>query len=517
MANSSIYLYVFSGPHLGAKITLNEGKYIIGSDESADIILYAQKESKDFVIAPRHATFSITQEELASGVITVEALDGNIYKGQVKDMQDVFTVQAGEVFYIASTCMTWNLPNVVQESIVPQLTYVNAQAIENTETNSSNEALSQENDNIVDNTFLETVQATANNDDTTLTFQDALPERKANRSFVYRMVLFVIVGLALLGMSVYFDPQTDNISTEYNYLVTSLAEDGIDNVEVLQQTINNTDSLLIEGFVQSEEERLRIQDLARTLHYPVYLSLYVQDDMLQAAQDSFALRGIHPHFELADSVLHVSAYIKDPLIEEAAYAGLRQDLGELPEIERKTVYEDDLSLRIEAKLLEKNIRSVNAMYTNGGVTIAGMFSADEVRNIHDGMNEIMDELGIPLHYNVILTDNNVQISQSVASSPNAEPVITVQETSLAQNSSESVLPVASSAPLQSFASDESVTLAGLNITSFHTGSIPFVTTQEGQRLFVGALLPNGYTIDEITNEGVTLTKGSHTITVNLNN
>ena len=60
-------LELFSGLHAGARIELTEGDWVIGSDDSCDLIL------TDEGFAPRHASIAVT-----SGDVGIVTLDGKV-------------------------------------------------------------------------------------------------------------------------------------------------------------------------------------------------------------------------------------------------------------------------------------------------------------------------------------------------------------------------------------------------------------------------------------------------------
>lgn len=55
---SSCLLKIFSGPNIGAEVPLQDGVYVLGSDDDCDLVL------ADHFIAPRHA-----QLELSGGKV----------------------------------------------------------------------------------------------------------------------------------------------------------------------------------------------------------------------------------------------------------------------------------------------------------------------------------------------------------------------------------------------------------------------------------------------------------------
>ncbi len=673
MKETALYLYIFSGPHLGAKIALSEGKHIIGSDDSSDIVFFNQNSSKDFAIAPRHASINVQIErevltvqsnenpeeqleeipeeilnELPSEIlddikeenineifeevveekgkiisitVTVSSIDGSIYQELGADALESFVAEKSEAFYIASTCMVWNLPDQVQETILPKL--------------ASNVSYSEENEN-----SQETDETKQNDNEVAPTLEDADNEvakaraieeaKQEKKKFIRKAALSGLVAIGLLTLSIAYEPQNDNIGLEVNYLTAQLAEEKIENVELFQQIINGKESILIQGYVNNESERQKIQTLARRLQYPVYISVEVQNDLLRAVQDSFALFGIYPSLYIKDSELHVDAYIQDSLLEEAAFATLNKDITDLPTIKRNVIHEIELSQLIDEKLTVDGIHNADTQYGKGVISILGVFTPTDKKNIHTSMNEIIDKLSIPLHYslshsvaaqslanslstgiddlssnnsvtttveqvegdqdlrslisvspnsinfgdqigsiefvneygeNVSLTQSYGQEAQNLSSSIKALNQNQIQSiiSGKPENLSKELLDIQSR--LNAMSQDQAqsleqiikrlqnereitangnlklsnkarvnytntkksntvvpikpITISGLKINSIHNGNIPFLTTSEGQRLFVGAFLPNGFTLEAIASSQISIRKGTQRVTISL--
>ncbi len=639
MNETSLYLYIFSGPHLGAKIALSEGKYIIGSDDSADIVFFNQNSSKDFAIAPRHASINVSierevltivnpenpneelievpeeilqefseevlddlpkentqaeeiaeessidkaddleapqQKELGKIIsvnVTINAIDGTIYQELGGEAQESFDIEKGEAFYIASTCMVWNLPDQVQETIIPKLAS-NVANLEAGEEADSNENV--ENDNLVANSQAQSENEVANEDTSEI-------DKIEKRNFIKTALFSGVVALGLLALSIGIEPQKGNIISEIDYLNAKLAESHITNIDVIQQIINGTESILLEGYVNSENERQQIQSLARSLQYPVYLSVEVQNDLLRAVQDSFALYGIFPSLYIEDTNLHVDAYIQDTLLEEAAFATLNKDITNLPTIKRNIIHEIELSQLINEKLTVDGIHNANTEYGKGVIAIMGEFTSTDKVNIHNGMNEIIDTIKIPLLYSLshsvstqtLANTQNTGVDVSTTTGQSVSTVVeSIDEDSPDGHSLISVNPntvnfgdqvgsiefvneygetvVIQSNELQNTVSSvgstvnphtgnvtiranrtnrpqannparlsavivptKPITISGLKINSIHNGNIPFLTTNEGQRLFVGAFLPNGFTLEKIESSQISIRKGTQRVTISL--
>ncbi len=80
----AVALYVFSGPHLGARLELAEGSWVLGSDDSCDIILSG--------LAPRHALLEAAAGE--SGMtVSLSPLDGSV---RPQGGKEIFPPEPGE-------------------------------------------------------------------------------------------------------------------------------------------------------------------------------------------------------------------------------------------------------------------------------------------------------------------------------------------------------------------------------------------------------------------------------------
>ena len=115
----AVALYVFSGPHLGARLELAEGSWVLGSDDSCDIILSG--------LAPRHALLEAAAGE--SGMtVSLSPLDGSvrpqggkeIFPPEPGEQASRLAPAAGGGWYLGRTCFAWNLPDAKQTAIEPE-------------------------------------------------------------------------------------------------------------------------------------------------------------------------------------------------------------------------------------------------------------------------------------------------------------------------------------------------------------------------------------------------------------
>ncbi len=494
--NTAISLYIFSGPHLGAKIMLKSGKTVVGSDDSADIILHAQKESADFAIKSRHAVIEVPDNIHNDKTITIEELDGEIFseesKNENKPLESI-TVQAGEIFYIASTCMVWNYTYANQESVSPKILPERSTIVPNDLANVENTEQSTNN----------TEENSTNTQDNNLILENVNEEVEENqilynlKKYKKYITLYASLIVLLLALTVYIEAEENTFAFQYDVLIVELAQKDIDSVTVSKEVINNTQSIVISGYLDYEEQRNQVQIMARKLQYPVYLDLKVKSDITNAVVDYFYLAALSPSVRFDDEKLVISGYMHDALIEEASFSRLEKNLKDLPEIERNIIYAENLEPLIDEKFQEHGIVYSDILYNLGQIVILGDFNAEEKEEIHTAMNLIMDTHQIPIIY--------------ILQNPKLADRVDTVVASLRQESS----PQARSGILQSL-QEGLGPLGGLKINAVNLGAMPFITTNDGQRLFKGATLASGYTLEEIESNSITLRKGGQIKTIDLN-
>ncbi len=491
-----IVLYIFSGPHLGARISLKQQKTVIGSDDSADIILYAQKESKDFAIEKRHVAIEIPDDIASSGLIQIEELDGKIFIENLAneenplESQEIISVAAGQVFYLASTCMVWNFPHVEQEMVSPALYGKKILA---------SEILTNEDDNFVANSDEE------NEEDSTLIMNnDEQEQEEKELSFANSLLLkakypllYTALIILFLSLSLYYSPKSDNFISEYEFLSQELKKMNYNDLLVEENNINNQRGILISGYVASEEERHEILNLARSLHYPVYLDLEVQGDLVRAVEDSFALYGLSLEPRIEANELVISGYVFNKAIEDAAFYDLVQNVQNLPIIERNIIHSEELSSQIQNNLNEAQIKYADIAYDPGQVRIIGHFDDATMDNIHTIMNKIMQQNQIPISYTLHSSEPNITASQ-LSETTNTNTSQNVEENLFSQSNPQN---------------NETMTnalnfLGDISINSVHHGAIPFITTAEDKKYFEGTALQNGFVIETIGKDSIELRKGS---------
>ena len=95
---ASVILRILSGAHLGAEIELTPGTWVIGRDDSCDIIL------TDSSIAARHAALRITD----AGVLEFDPLDGTILTALEEAPEDGMLV-AGRIYRLGGVLFAWGV------------------------------------------------------------------------------------------------------------------------------------------------------------------------------------------------------------------------------------------------------------------------------------------------------------------------------------------------------------------------------------------------------------------------
>lgn len=101
---ASVILRILSGAHLGAEIELTLGTWVIGRDDSCDIIL------TDSSIAARHAALRITD----AGVLEFDPLDGTILTALEEAPEDGMLV-AGRIYRLGGVLFAWGVADSPDE------------------------------------------------------------------------------------------------------------------------------------------------------------------------------------------------------------------------------------------------------------------------------------------------------------------------------------------------------------------------------------------------------------------
>ena len=482
----ALCLYVFSGPHLGACVELAAGSWTVGSDDACDIILTG--------LAPRHAVMAIALSGDGSPVLELTALDGpvRVQDGTAASEDGAAPLHpaAGTAWYLGATCLAWNRPGVPQESIVPEsgatpATAAGAEGILPPDGNGAApgpgtmETLPVAKDFGTDMATTETLLPT-------------VPDSPPSRRTGWRVVLLVLVAVCLAAVSLMITP-SDSDPSHYPEIIKKY----LDSAGIRGLTVSRRDpGVEIRGTVADDAAMIKLRDMALNLHIPVYLEVAVQEDMLRAVRSSLGIRGFHPDVTLWDNKgnprLQVRAYMKDELLETAAFGALKTEVRALPEVDRHIVYEKDLAPVLEAALQRAGLGAVRVIYLPGRVDFSGDFRQEDVKKLDAIRSDASELFGVPLY-------GTSSASGALAA---AERALTPSRDKIPGNDA---LP---SRPSGDTGGDP---LGGLRVTGVTMSPMRFVTTADGRRLFEGAVLPGGWTLESIDTKVLVLRNGSQVV------
>ena len=506
---SVVALYVFSGPHLGARLELEEGSWLLGADDSCDIILSE--------LAARHAVLDISVGK-SPGDITVllSPLDGSV---RLRGEKEIFPPEPGEQsprlapgagsgWYLGRTCFAWNLPDVEQPPLEPE-----------EEVRSISSAVMEEGGRHVSSTSNEVAapdSPVATEDANTLSASPAAvssemplsatrPKKSGLRA---RFILLALLAVLLTAMSVALTPPTP---TPLQYPV--IVEQYLAEADIPGLTVTPRDpGVEVRGSVADDAAMIRLRDMARTLQFPVYLEVGVREDILRAVRSSLGIRGFHPEVTITENDasprLIVAAYMKDKVLEAAAFSALESEVRGLPPEERRIVHEEELAPVLEEALKEAGLASVRAVYLPGRVDFAGDFRPEDAPTLLAVRREVGEHFGVPLYGSSVVTPSTL---------PSAvQPSETGRTLSAEEGTDSSTAP---SRPLLAAAKTDdggdTDPLGGLRVTGVTMSPMRFVTTSDGRRLFEGAVLPGGYTLESISTKVLILRRGERIFTYRL--
>lgn len=548
-----LVLYVFSGPHLGAEVELGPGRYLIGSDDSCDLILSGSS------LAPRHAALTAEREPSGMPKVTVTPLDGPVRNdgdevAQAPSASGEVTPHAGAPWYLGLTCLAWNRPGAPQTAPSP--------CLESRPPSPAGEpaVLASADEGGEDNDVGEGGNPVAG--EVTALGDKPVPDergvelprpevprqtRRAGRIFLMLALLALLGGLSMVAA-----PSSVSPDQYVDIFEKKLKDSGRTGLTVRRFA----QGVEVSGTVRDEAELTSVRDLARDLQFPVYLDVAVKDDMLRAVSTAFRARGFYPSVSLlpgssapdgedparhaggasaeaeADGgdVLLVRGYVQDRLMEEGLFASLADDVTGLPAIRRRIVHRGEVATVLEPALAEAGLDFAGVNYLPGTVEVTGPFGAEALGKARQVLDEAERKLDVPLHSVIRVTEALPPASTAAGEELEAALRASVEalaglngegrptdgggRTSVAPASGPSGKSARGFAPADP-ADREGDPLGGLRVTGVTMSPLRFVTTADGQRLFEGAVLPGGFLLEEISTTVLKLRKDNRIVTYRL--
>lgn len=482
----ALCLYLFSGPHLGARIDLPTGDWVLGTDDACDIILHG--------LAARHANLHVTVGTDGVASLAVTRLDGPVRlpgASETNEEGQPCYPPAGEAWYLGQTCLAWNLPGVAQAAILPETEQLSPEAsFRSSEETPADAPVPEAPPQLPDSTPEPVPHDAEENANNVLTFLPEQPTAQTRQPRpLRRAALLGLVAAGLMGISLVLTPSGAD-PRQYPEIIKKYLEDaGIGGLQV----ISRSPGVEVRGTLDDEASLVRLRDMARGLQIPVYLEVAVQADMLRAVRSSLGIRGFQPEVTFwkngGSPRLQIAAYMKDELLEAAAFTALKNDVQGLPEVDRQIVHEKELAPVLETALKQAGLTSVRVIYLPGQVDFSGDFRPEDSRKL-DGIRKDAEELfGVRIPGTSSASGALAAARQSLAPSRDQVPA----------------------QPQASPASAGGNPLGGLRVTGVTMTPMRFVTTADGRRLFEGAVLPSGWTLESIDTKVLVLRNGSQIV------
>lgn len=495
-------LELFSGLHAGARIELTEGDWVVGSDDSCDLIL------TDEGFAPRHASIGVKSGEV--GVVTLDGkvttLDGRAVVNEVWPK--------GAVFLFGSVAAAWghadetddywsDLRSRWRESLEP----VAPSAPAKESAASDGKAPKAEG------------QKDANVSETPEAARAAEPEKpKKGRGALVGTVLFLAVLLAggwtlardaELRQSVEADlaqsnPNAvtalysgvfggDGLLSRMGWLTPAalpdeelvaglrekLAKEGFSRITPEKA---GTGVWLLSGRVANDEERGRLVKLARTLEVPAVLDVDVDTDRTAPWLAAFEARGFKTEVHLEGTseapVLTVLGYMRTKDVEDKAFAEVSYELSaDSVDVKRRIVHESDVKPLLDKAIKEQGLDDVTVEWHPGRIMLSAPLSPKTRNMLTAAMQQVGRTVHVPLSYELL--HREARKAAPKASAQRAAP--------------------------------KDPSKPNFRVAGVSGGKLKFVTLSTGEKVFAGGRLPGGFTLESISHNRLTLSKNGKRI------
>ncbi|MBQ3170865.1 MAG: type III secretion system inner membrane ring subunit SctD [Mailhella sp.] len=462
-------LRIFSGLHLGAEIELIEGVYVVGTDDSCDLIL------NDSSLKGRHAALRVFAD---GGVLrlTVEALDGPVFLRGVR-AEEENPVEPLTPFQIGLLTAAW-LPDDMPDHASAWLDVdrqLKEEAAPRPEAPSAQPAA-----------MLEQAGALPAEDMNALAMPDAEPQEDEPARKPRRVRdLGIIASMLLVGALCFGWSQSPTELTPAQTMRRLLDEAGYDKLAITE----NGRSVTVTGRIASDRERGRLLRLAQLLDFPVYLDVAVHSDAADAVRASFNTLGLWPEVtELPPSArpgVRVRGYIRNGYLEELALSNARRNVPALRpqqengrpalEIFSDICHEDDVQAVLDPALAAAGVDFVARNYLPGKVELRGTLTPQSKAALEEAVMLVLRKLGRPVPFHIV--------NEAEEQKPQAN-IYTRHGEQAAQ----------SEAP------------ARFKVVSVSMGAMKFVTLESGEIVFEGGELPGGSILEAISVDALTLSR-----------
>lgn len=493
---NGVTLRVFSGIHLGAEIELTPGSYVIGTDDSCDLIF------EDSSLVARHAVLRVSEDGNGPH-LSLEPLDGPVSIADTP-LQQEQAVPPRHPFRAGLVIFAWTDDASAGSAAWQETEDILARTKDSEETGRPTPESARQ------ATELTGEASSANKNGSPesqpeLSLEDAEKQNEASQPAPKRFrrkvgragALLAVVLIGLLSFT--WNDGREEASREER-VRTLLKEAGYEKLSVT----GTENGVTVTGRIASDKERGRLLRLAQFLHFPVYLDVTVRSDSADAVRASFNTLGLFPEVtELPPSAhpgLTVRGYIKNGVLEEQA---LSEAIRNVPDLQaspatgkpklalfRDIRHESDVRMLLLPALASAGLDAVKTEYLPGRIVLHGAFTPQTKATLEKTTAKVQEDLGVPVRFDIVNDSETLQPAKSdnIYAREEARPA-----------------PQTSAAPAKSDAAD-------FRVSSVSMGALRFITLAGGERVFEGGELPGGYRLEKISVDELTLSRNNQTTT-----
>lgn len=492
-------LELFSGLHAGARIELTEGDWVIGSDDSCDLIL------TDEGFAPRHASIAVKSGEV--GIVTLDGkvttLDGRAVVNEVWPK--------GAVLFFGSVALAWGGADETEDywsdlrarwraTLIPSGPAAESKANASPDRNETKddaeqsaaekpseiEAKPEEKGRghgvlvgtaLVLAILLAGGWTLARDAELRKSFEADLAQ--SNPNAVTALYSSVFGGDGLLARFGWLSPEAVPDEELVADLRAKLSKEGFTRVSAEKA---GTGVWHLTGRVADDAERGRLVKLARSLTVPAVLDVDVDTDRTAPWLAAFSARGFKTEVHLKGTneapVLTVLGFMRTKDIEDKAFAEVAYELShDLVDVKRRIVHEAEVKPLLERAIKEQGLDDVTVEFHPGRITLSAPLTPMTRNMLTAALQQVGRTVHVPLSYEFLHRE-----ARKSAPKP----------------------------AVRQMASKDSMT-PNFRVTGVSGGKLKFVTLSTGEKVFAGGRLPGGFTLESISHNRLTLSKNGKRI------
>ncbi len=466
---SEVQIRLLSGANLGADIVLTDGRWVVGRDDSCDIIL------ADSSLEARHVSLIVSDAGLQ-----FEPLDGVVT--DAADLPAGSDLAAGALYKLGSVLFAWGPKDATEgfwETVQLSLKGLSAPAAppaaEAEEEAPDKEATEEEPTDAAPAFPKEAAE------------EDEKPGEKKSST---KAIAAAVAAVVLLSAGVagwwgwthqHHESAEDRAAAVLKETARHVKAAGFANVIVKPEP---SGALRLTGSVKNDEERGRLVALARLLDAPATLDVTVDSDYTEPLKSAFNTLDFWPEVTLTTSsanpkekTVNVAAYMMTNVTEEQAFQNVLKDLPTTDGVtlKRRILYQDDVAKLFSKAFYDTGVVGAKLTYLPGRVKLVTTLTPDRKEKLDLALAAVKRSSPVPLTIDVVN-----EADQNAA----------VREKKIAAT------PKPSSDPMK-----PSFRVAGVS-----GGALKFVTLSSGEKVFAGGRLPGGFVLETVQYDKLVLSK-----------